>query len=135
MKEIAHIIKSVCEEYKPNGMSDIELCSWVRDRMFECISGHPTGLLNSSVKYQETHIDFIGIKRMFCLYTMAEDGTYVDVCIPLTAHVMKEFGVPLNDDLTGSVDLSYVDLMHMAEIITDEICVWVPRLEKIGAEI
>lgn len=135
MKEIAHIIRSVCEEYKPNGMSDIELCAWVRDRMFECISNHSTGEGTKSVRYQEAHIDFIGNRKMFCVYKTAEDGTCVDVCIPLTVYIKREFGIPLNEDFIWNVDLSYIDLIQMAEAITDEICVWVPRLEEVGAEI
>jgi hypothetical protein len=135
MKEIANIIRSVCEEYRPNGMTDVELCAWVRDRTFECISSHPTGGLTRSVRYQEAYIDFIGAKKMFCIYKTDKEGVCMDVCIPLNAYITKEFGIPLTEDFIWNIDLSYIDLMHMAETITDEICVWVPRLEDIGAEI
>jgi hypothetical protein len=48
---------------------------------------------------------------------------------------MEEFGVPITDDLLMSIDISYVDVMQMAERITDDICIWVTRLEGFGAEI
>lgn len=135
MKEIACIIKSVYDEYKPNGMTDIELCSWVRDRVFETLSSHPTSTLNRSVRYQEAYIDFIDIKKMFCIYKNVGDGECIDVCMPLASYVTEEFGVPLSDDFLFSVDISYIDVMQMAEKITDDICVWVTRLEGAHTEI
>lgn len=135
MKEIACIIRSVCEEYKPNGMTDIELCSWVRDRIFECLAGHSTSTLTRSVRYQEAYVDFIDSKKMFCLYKSAHDGECIDICLPLATYVTEEFGVPLTDDFFFAVDLSYIDVIHMAETITDDMCVWVTRLEGERAEI
>lgn len=135
MKEIAYIIRSVYNEYKSNGITDVELCSWIRDRLYECMSGHPTNTLNRSVRYQEAYIDFIDVKKMFCIYKNSADGECVDVCMPLATYVMEEFGVPITDDLLMSIDISYVDVMQMAERITDDICIWVTRLEGFGAEI
>lgn len=135
MKEIACIIKSVYDEYKPNGMTDIELCSWVRDRVFESLSTQPTSTLNRSVRYQEAYIDFIDAKKMFCIYKNVGDGECIDVCMPLATYVTEEFGVPLSDDFLFSVDISYIDVMQMAEKITDDICVWVTRLEGAHTEI
>jgi|688.fasta_scaffold17073_13 hypothetical protein len=135
MKEIAYIIRSVYNEYKSNGITDVELCSWIRDRLCECMSGHPTNTLNRSVRYQEAYIDFIDVKKMFCIYKNSADGECVDVCMPLATYVMEEFGVPITDDLLMSIDISYVDVMQMAERITDDICIWVTRLEGFGAEI
>lgn len=135
MKEIACIIRSVYEEYKPNGMTDIELCSWVRDRLFECLSGHPTSALTKSVRYQEAYIDFVDVKKMFCIYKSVSDGDCVDVCMPLVTYVTEEFGVPLTDDFLLSVDVSYIDVIQMAERITDDICVWITRIEGAHTEI
>jgi len=135
MKEIAYIIRSVYNEYKSNGITDVELCSWIRDRLYECMSGHPTNTLDRSVRYQEAYIDFIDVKKMFCIYKNSADGECVDVCMPLATYVMEEFGVPITDDLLMSIDISYVDVMQMAERITDDICIWVTRLEGFGAEI
>ena len=135
MKEIAYIIRSVYNEYKSNGITDVELCSWIRDRLCECMSGHATNTLNRSVRYQEAYIDFIDVKKMFCIYKNSADGECVDVCMPLATYVMEEFGVPITDDLLMSIDISYVDVMHMAERIPDDICIWVTRLEGFGAEI
>ena len=89
MKEIACIIRSVYNEYKSNGMTDIELCSWVRDRLFECMSANKTSSLHQSVRYQEAHIDFIDSKKMFCIYKNGSDGECVDVCMPLATYVME----------------------------------------------
>ncbi len=135
MKEIAYIIRSVYNEYKSNGITDVELCSWIRDRLYECMSGHPTNTLDRSVRYQEAYIDFIDVKKMFCIYKNSADGECIDVCMPLATYVMEEFGVPITDDLLMSIDISYVDVMQMAERITDDICIWVTRLEGFGAEI
>jgi hypothetical protein len=99
------------------------------------MSGHPTNTLNRSVRYQEAYIDFIDVKKMFCIYKNSADGECVDVCMPLATYVMEEFGVPITDDLLMSIDISYVDVMQMAERITDDICIWVTRLEGFGAEI
>lgn len=135
MKEIACIIRSVYDEYKPNGMTDIELCSWVRDRLFECLSGHTTNPLNKSVRYQEAYIDFIDVKKMFCVYKSVVEGECIDVCMPLSTYVTEEFGIPLTDDFLHSVDVSYIDVIQMAERIADDICVWVLRLEGAYTEI
>ncbi len=135
MKEIACLIRSVYNEYKSNGMTDIELCSWVRDRLFECMSANKTSSLHQSVRYQEAHIDFIDSKKMFCIYKNGADGECVDVCMPLATYVMEEFGVPITDDFLLSIDISYIDVIQMAERITDDICAWIARLEGPGAEI
>ena len=43
--------------------------------------------------------------------------------------------MPITDDFLLSIDISYIDVIQMAERITDDICVWITRLEGSGAEI
>lgn len=129
MSNPADAIKAVCARYVKKQTSDTELCAWVRDRIYEKITGYKNNSTHKSIKFRGALIEFIEDNALFCAYLPSEEGEVLDVTFPLTMYIQREYGVQISNAFLKTINLSYLDAMDLAAQITDEICVWVGLAE------
>jgi len=129
MSDPANAIKDICARYVNKQTSDTELCAWVRDRIYEKVTGNKNSSHHKSIKFRGSLIEFIEDNALFCVYLPSEEGEVLDVTFPLTMYVHREYGVQISSSFLKTINLSYLDAMDLAAQITDEICVWVGLAE------
>ncbi len=125
MSDAAEVINTICEKYSAQTVKESDVCAWVRDRIYEKITAKKPSIGHESITYQNALIEFIEQKALFCIYMTTPEGHILDVTLPLTMYICREYGIDFTDSFTDNLNLGFGDTMDLAGQVTDDICVWV----------
>jgi hypothetical protein len=125
MTDAAKAIKNLCEKYNGRPTSETDVCTWVRDRVYEKIRVFKPSSQHESIWFRGALLEFIEEKALFCIYLQTDEGNTLDITFPLAMYVRREYGVEITNCFDKNIILGFTEAMDLAELITDDICVWV----------
>lgn len=131
MTDAAKAIEKICKKYSACQTSETDVCTWVRDRVYEKIRVFKPSSAHESIRFKSALLEFIEEKALFCIYLQTDDGTTLDITFPLAMYIRREYGVELTDCFEKSVNLGFSEAIDLAQMITDDICVWVDQASDV----
>lgn len=127
MNRAAETIAAIYNKYNADSNTEVDVCTWVRNRIYEKLVNAKPGSDQTSIKFKGALLEFIEQKALFCIYFNTDEGQTLDITFPLAMYIRREYGVELTNSFSNNINLGFTEAMELAEQVTDDICVWVCR--------
>lgn len=127
----AEIIENIKKFYCSNDFDDLQLTNWVIKNVASSLLEKNKQKKPKKAWFKGAFIEFVNKPAFFSITTIAEQGTYSDICLPISCYLKEEFGEDKLDRLNSIVLIDSEDINSMSKAITDDIIMWVENSDSI----